>query len=81
MQRKEPKQRGSSIGKRGVTSLISAGDCKTMTSLLCREARPSRREDDIRLELDKLGGNLGKALVAPIRPPILDRHGTSIDPA
>jgi len=50
-------------------------------SLLCREARPSRREDDIGLELDKLGGNLGETLVAPIRPPILDCHGTPIDPA
>jgi hypothetical protein len=45
VQRKEPKQRGSSIGQRGVTSLISAGSCKSMTigivEVACFAAKPA----------------------------------------
>ena len=49
--------------------------------LLCREDRGSRRDDDIDLEPDELGRDLGEALAASLRPAILDRDGAALDPA
>ena len=40
----------------------------------------SRRDDDIDLEPDELGRDLGIALAAPLRPAILDRDGAALDP-
>src|SRR5215831_4592789 len=41
----------------------------------------SRRDDDINLKPDELGGNLGIALAASLRPAILDLDGATLDPA
>ena len=41
----------------------------------------SRRDDDVDLEPDELGRDLGVALVASLRPAILDRDGATLDPA
>jgi hypothetical protein len=38
-------------------------------------------DDDLNLEADKFGYNFGIALIASLRPPVLDRHVTAIDPA
>src|SRR5207245_623031 len=49
--------------------------------LLCGEdCRGSRRDDDIDLEPDELGRDLGVALYASLRPAILDRDGASFGP-
>src|SRR5262249_15634533 len=39
------------------------------------------RDDDINLKPDELGGNLGIALAASLRPAILDLDGATLDPA
>ena len=39
------------------------------------------RHDDIDLEPDELGRDLGQTLVAPLCPAILDRDGATFDPA
>ena len=50
--------------------------------LLCRDdCRGSRRDNDIDLEPDELGRDLGEALAASLRPAILDRDGAALDPA
>ena len=43
--------------------------------------RGSSRDDDIDLEADELGRDLGVALGAALRPAILDRDGAALDPA
>ena len=49
--------------------------------LLCREdAGGAVRDNDIDLEPDELGGDLGEALAASLRPAILDRDGATLDP-
>src|ERR1700730_4213890 len=49
--------------------------------MLCREDLwGSRRDDDINLEPDELGRDFGEALVASLRPAILDRDGATLDP-
>ena len=46
------------------------------------ESRPSARcDDDVHAASDELGGVLGVAFVAALRPAILDRHVTAVDPA
>ena len=55
-----------------------------MTDVACFAARNlwgSRRDDDIDLEPDELGRDLGEALVASLRPAIPDRDGATLDPA
>ena len=63
----------------------SAADAKTigMTDVACFAASDcaSRRDDDIDLEPDELGRDLGEALAASLRPAILDRDGAALDPA
>ena len=50
--------------------------------LLCREnGWGCLRDDDIDLEPDELGRDLGVALAASLRPAILDRDGATLDPA
>ena len=49
--------------------------------LLRREDRRSRRDNDIDLEPDKLGGDLRETLAASLRPANLDRDGATLDPA
>src|SRR5262249_24178140 len=49
--------------------------------LLRRGDRASRRDDDIDLQPDEFGCNLGIALVASLRPAILDCDGATFDPA
>src|SRR5262249_27496841 len=41
----------------------------------------SHRDDDIDLEPDELGGDLGEAFAASLRPAILDRDVAAFDPA
>src|SRR6516165_8440932 len=41
----------------------------------------SSRNDDVDLEMDELGRDLGGALGAPLRPAILNRDGAALDPA
>ena len=41
----------------------------------------SHRDDDIDLEPDELGRDLGEALAASLCPAILDRDGAALDPA
>jgi hypothetical protein len=49
--------------------------------VLCREDLwGSHRDDDVDLEPDELGRNLGEALLAPLGPAILDRDGATLDP-
>src|SRR5215831_16472771 len=48
--------------------------------LLCRDDGGSRRDNDIDLQTDELGRNLGVALAASLRPPILDRDAATLDP-
>ena len=52
-----------------------------MSPALPRWRRGSRRDDDIDLEPDEFGRDLGEALAAPLRPAILDRDGAALDPA
>src|SRR6516165_10321825 len=40
----------------------------------------SRRDDDIDLEPDELGRDLGDTLLASLGPAVLDRDGTALDP-
>jgi len=47
--------------------------------LPCCEHRASQRDDDIDLETNELGCNLGEAFGASFRPAILDRNGASPD--
>src|SRR5262249_32629399 len=49
--------------------------------LFCRSDRSSRRENDIDLESNELGRDLGKAFGAPIGPANLDRDSSALDPA
>src|SRR5262249_40104356 len=50
--------------------------------LLCRDrCFGSRSDNDIRLEPDKLGRDLGIALGAPLAPTVLDCDGAALDPA
>ena len=49
--------------------------------LCCEEPRRPVRDDDIDLEPDELGRDLGVALAASLRPAILDRDGATLDPA
>src|SRR5262249_34122025 len=50
--------------------------------LLCRkDFWGSRRDDDIDLEPDELGRDLGDTLLASLGPAVLDRDGTALDPA
>ena len=39
------------------------------------------RDNDIDVKPDELGRDLDEALAAPLRPPILDRDGATLDPA
>ena len=52
-----------------------------MSPALPRGPCGSRRDNDIDLEPDELGRDLGEALVASLRPAILDRDGATLDPA
>ena len=54
-----------------------------MADVACFAAgtRASRRDDDIDLEPDELGRDLGVALGAALRPAILDRDRATLDPA
>ena len=52
-----------------------------MSPALPRATAASRRDNDIDLEPDELGRDLGEALVASLRPAILDRDGAALDPA
>ena len=52
-----------------------------MSPALPRGLRGSRRDNDIDLEPDELGRDLGEALAASLRPAILDRDGAALDPA
>ena len=55
-----------------------------MTEVACFAAidrRGPARDDDIDLEPDELGRDLGEALAASLRPAILDRDGATLDPA
>src|SRR5215468_4478269 len=50
--------------------------------LLCRDNRLSRVGDDnVDFALDELGRDLGKPLVASLRPAIFNRDGATFDPA
>src|SRR5262249_10445622 len=49
--------------------------------LLCGYCRASHCEDDIDLKPNEFGRDLGKSLVASIRPAIFDCNGTAIGPA
>src|SRR5262249_12211966 len=49
--------------------------------LLCREERGSRRDNHVDLHLDELGNDLSKARTVSLRPPCLERNGTTLDPA
>lgn len=49
--------------------------------LLCRDGRVSSGDNDIDLEPDELGRDLGIALVASLRPAILNCEGATFDPA
>src|SRR5262249_57373069 len=50
--------------------------------LFSPNTRPSpRRENDVDLESDELGGDLSIAFVALLRPSIFDRDGTALNPA
>ena len=46
-----------------------------------RSRRSTRRDDDIDLEADKLGGELRVAFLASLRPTIFDGHVAAVDPA
>src|SRR5262249_56756346 len=48
--------------------------------LCCRDSGPNC-EDDIHLETDELGCDFAIALVASLRPAILDSDGSALDPA
>ena len=52
-----------------------------MSPALPRGLRVAVRDNDIDLEPDELGRDLGEALVASLRPAILDRDGATLDPA
>src|SRR5262249_35278319 len=41
----------------------------------------SIRDNDINIQADKLGCDLGVALGSPLRPAVLDRDGAALDPA
>jgi hypothetical protein len=49
--------------------------------LCCDHTGGSPRGNDIDLEADELGRDLGVALGASLRPAILDRNGAALDPA
>jgi hypothetical protein len=55
------------------------GSCRC--DLFCRSDRGSRRENDIDLESDELGRDLGKAFGAPLRPANLDCDVSALGPA
>jgi hypothetical protein len=48
--------------------------------LLCCGDCGSRRDDDIHLEPDELGRDLGVAFAVSLRPAIRDRDGATLDP-
>src|SRR5437899_9951998 len=48
--------------------------------LLCRWNRDTSRNNDIDVEPNELGRDLGVALGAALRPAILDRDGATLDP-
>src|SRR5262249_1438610 len=48
--------------------------------LLCREDCTSHRDNDIDLEPDELGCDIGEALAAPLRPAIFDHDRAALDP-
>src|SRR5262249_48686706 len=50
-------------------------------SLLCCEDGSPGRDNNIDLEPNKLGGDLGKALAVSLCPAIFDRNGAPFDPA
>ena len=52
-----------------------------MSPALPRRTAASDRDNDIDLEPDELGRDLGVALAASLRPAILDRDGAALDPA
>src|SRR5262249_16097630 len=49
--------------------------------LLCRRDGAPHRDDDSDLETDELGCDFAIALVASLRPAILDSDGSALDPA
>src|SRR5262249_9902368 len=49
--------------------------------LLCRDHRGSRGDNEIDLQPDQLGCDLGEAFGASLRPADLDRDGMALDPA
>src|SRR5205823_5749849 len=49
--------------------------------LFCFDGCGSRCDDDINVQPDELGGNLGIALAVSLRPAILDVDGATLDPA
>jgi hypothetical protein len=49
--------------------------------LCCDGGHSSRRDNDLDLESDKLGRDLGGALAASLRPAIVDRDRATLDPA
>ena len=51
-----------------------------MSPALPQDGCGSRRDNDIDLEPDELGRDLGVALVASLRPAILDRDVATLDP-
>src|SRR3981081_1365317 len=53
-----------------------------MTPVACFAATTGCiRDDDIDLELDKLGRDFGEALAAALCPAILERGGAALDPS
>src|SRR5262249_59349656 len=49
--------------------------------LLCRDHRGSRGDNEIDLQPDQLGCDLGEGFGASLRPADLDRDGMALDPA
>jgi hypothetical protein len=61
-------------------SRYSEDDWDDRCRLLCCEDCESESDNDIDLESDELGCDLGVALAAAIRPANLDRDGATLDP-